>query len=117
VRKKIALGILVVAIVVGARFLFTRPVEATLVFTFGPAAPSLREVTLVFTAAKNERVVRELKLHYVSAAPSEERRQVRLLPGDYTLGARLVDDAGKERNLSRPLRIHAEGTYPIDLGN
>jgi hypothetical protein len=115
VRKKIALAILVIAIVIGARFLFTRPVDATLLLTFGPTAPSLREATLVFTAAKTDRVVRELTLRYAHGAPLEERRAVRLLPGDYTVGARLLDDTHKERSLSRTLRIDAAGTYPIDL--
>jgi hypothetical protein len=109
----VALFVVVVAVVLGARFFFKRPVDATLVMSFG-AAPSIREATLVFTSS-DERVVRELKLRFDHGAAVEERRPLRLLPGDYTVGARLLDETGKERNLTRSLSIRADGAYLLSF--
>jgi hypothetical protein len=106
--------LLVAGVLLGARLLFSRPVEATLALSFGPRAAEVRELELIVTDGK-ENVVRSLKLAFPQGAPPEERRAVRLQPGDYTLGVRIARDKGGPLTLTRPLRVGDAGSYPIDL--
>jgi len=113
-RRRIVLGILVVAIVLVARFAFVRPVDAQLELSFGASAPSVKRVALVFTDGSGH-VQRELELSYPAGAPPIDRRTVKLLPGDYTVGARLDGDGTPQRTFDRELHVRDAGTYTIDL--
>ncbi len=99
----IVIGVLLVAF----RFALQRPISVELELDYGQAAP--REANLVFT--RDEHVERELKLSYPEGAPTRDRRTVRLRPGHYTVGVRLVPD----KTLSRPLDVAEGGTYTISL--
>jgi hypothetical protein len=112
--KRIAFLALVVALVLGAKVLFQRPVDVDLQLDFGPTASALREVTLVFTD-EHERVARDLHLLYPSGAQAVEARRLSLFPGSYRVGARLRSDGGGERRLTIPLRIEGAGRYSIGL--
>jgi hypothetical protein len=114
VRKRITYLLLVVAVVVGARLLFKRPVDVELELQFGPAARALRDVVVVLTD-EHDRVARELHLLYPSGAPAIERRRMSLMPGNYTAGVRLRSDGEAERRFNRTFRIDAAGSYSLDL--
>jgi hypothetical protein len=107
-------GVLVVAIVLGAQFLFVRPVDVTLELQLGSAAAKVRKVALVFTSPDGH-VAHDLDLSYPTGAPASERRSLRLKPGDYTVGARLDLDGEPARTLSRPLHVGEAGVYPLEL--
>jgi hypothetical protein len=111
--RRLGLLILVVALVVAARLWFHHPVNATLEIAFADA-PALRQADLKFTD-EHERVVRDVRLAFPSGAAARERHSVRLVPGDYAVGARLVYAGRPERLLTRPLHVEAEGTYPVDF--
>jgi hypothetical protein len=114
--RRIGLFVLVVFVVLGARLLFQRPVEATLVLGFGKRCADLRKAELV-VSDKSGGVVRTLSLRFENGAAPEERRVVRLPPGDYTVGAHLSFASGEPITLSRSLRVAQSGSYPIDLSN
>lgn len=112
--KRLALLVLVVAVVVAAKLLFQHPVNVDLALSFGPEAPAVRSVTLVFTDS-DERVARELALRYPSGAPAEAHKRVRLTPGDYSVGIHLVVDGRAPRDFTRPLHVESAGSAPLDL--
>jgi hypothetical protein len=114
VRRRILFGVLVVAVLVGAKLLFVRPVDAQLELGYGAGAPSVRRVGLVFTDGADH-VQRELDLSYPTGAPATDRRMVRLKPGDYTVGVRIDRDGAPQRTFNRPLHLEQAGAYPIDL--
>jgi hypothetical protein len=114
VKRRVLFGVLVVAILLGARFLFVRPVDVTLELQYGSAAAKVRKVALVFTGS-DEHVARDLDLSYPTGAPQSDRRSLRIKPGDYTVGARLELDGEPARILSRPLHVGEPGVYPLEL--
>jgi len=112
--QRLALLALVVALVIGAKVLFQRPVEVDLQLDFGAQAPSLRDVTLVFTD-DHEQVARDVHLLYPNGAPASAERHLPLLPGSYRVGARLRSDGGLERHVTTTLRIEGAGRYTLGL--
>lgn len=113
-KRRVLFGVLVVAILLAARFLFVRPVDVTLELQLGSAAAKVRKVSLVFTGS-DEHVARDLDLSYPTGASASERRSLRLKPGDYTVGARIELDGEPARTLSRPLHVGEAGVYPLEL--
>jgi hypothetical protein len=113
-RRRVLFGLVVIAIVVAARFLFVRPVEARLELSFGASAPTVRAVALVFTDA-SDHVQRQLDLSYPTGAPPVDHRALKLHPGDYTVGARVDRDGAPQRTFNLPLHVAEAGTYTLDL--
>jgi hypothetical protein len=108
--------VVVVLIVLAARYAFVRPVAVELELLFGPSAGKVRAANLVFTDA-HDRVQRELELRYPTGAPSSDSRRVSLKPGEYTVGVRLTLDAAPARTSSERLRIEQAGRYRLDLSH
>jgi hypothetical protein len=105
--RRLGALIVIIVLVVAVRFAMVRPISVELELDYGQAAP--READLVFT--REDHVERELRLTYPEGAPARDRRTVRLRPGHYTVGVRLLPD----KTLSRPLDIGEAGTYTISL--
>jgi hypothetical protein len=112
--RRVGLLLLVVLAIVGARLLEHRAVDVDLRVDVGPAASSVREVTLIFTD-EHERVERDVRLLFPDGAPPVVFRRVRLHPGSYVVGARLVSQAGAPKTLSRSLHVGGAGTYSLEL--
>jgi len=107
--------VVVVALVFGARYFKSGPVEVTLALDFGARAAKVREATLVFTSPA-ETVARSVALHFPSGSAAGARHRLRLRPSSYTVGVRLALEGEPEpRTLSRRLAIGESGTYPLDL--
>lgn len=110
-RRRWVYLVLVLAVLAGARFLFRRPVDVDLSLQLGPDAGKVHAVALVITDEK-DRVARDLALAFPDGAPAEVRHRVPLLPGRYTVAARVGD-----RQLTRPLAVEQAGVYSIDVGS
>jgi len=108
-RRRWVYLVLVLAVLAGARFLFRRPVDVDLQLQLGPDAGKVKAVGLVITDER-DRVARDLALQFPDGAPTEVRRRVPLLPGRYTVAARVGD-----RQLTRPLAVEQAGVYPLEL--
>jgi hypothetical protein len=106
-RRLGALIVIIAVVAVAGRFAMVRPVSVELELDYGGAAP--READLVFT--RDDHVERELRLVYPEGAAGRDRRAIRLRPGHYTVGVRLVP----EKTLTRSLDIEREGTYTISV--
>lgn len=105
--RRLGALIVIIVIAVAARFAMVRPISVDLELDYGSSAP--READLVFS--RDDHVERELRLIYPDGAPTHDRRSVRLRPGHYDVGVRLVPN----RNLTRSLDIEREGTYTISV--
>jgi hypothetical protein len=112
--RRVLFGVLIVAILLAAKFLFVRPVTVELDLDFGPKAASVRQASLVFTDA-HDRVARDLDLKYPTGAPPHDVRQLRLQPGDYNVGVHLTFDGAPEGSLSRPLHVAEAGKVPLSV--
>src|SRR4051794_18398424 len=112
--RRVMFGVLIVAILLAAKLFFVRPTSVDLELDFGHPAAAVRAATLVFTDA-NDRVARALELSYPTGAPPHDTRQLRLKPGDYSVGVRLTLEGAPERTLSRPLHVGDAGKYPLSL--
>src|SRR3954469_19225522 len=112
--RRVLFGVIIVVLLVAAKFLFIRPVPVELELDFGATSANVRAASLVFTDA-HDRIARDLDLEYPTGAPTHESRQVRLQPGDYTVGVRLTLDGGPGRMLNRPLHVAEPGRYSVTL--
>jgi hypothetical protein len=108
-RRRLVYLMLVIAAVIGAMFLHRRPVDVDLQLQLGAKAGEVKALSLVITDDK-DRVARDVALAFPDGAPTEVRRRVPLLPGRYTVAARLGD-----RQVTRPLDVQQAGTYPLSL--
>jgi hypothetical protein len=113
-RRRLALLVVVIAIVVGARLIAHRPVDVDLSLRLGADAARVRAVDLLFSDA-DERVARDLHLAFPTGARPDEPRRVRLRDGRYTVDARLTFDGLPERRVSRPLAVDESGVHVLDL--
>src|SRR4051812_34546280 len=104
------LGLLLIPLAVGLWFLRSPISERTLAIHFGASGPSLREVDLVFQ--RDQSVVREVTLHFPHGAPADVSRGVRLPPGEYEIGVRIVRAGGDELHVTRAL--HTDDREVVD---
>jgi hypothetical protein len=99
--KRRHLALLLVAVALGV-WLHFRRVEAEhhLVLHFGAASAHLREADLHFL--HDGEIARDVTLWFPSGgAPAEIERTLRLVPGRYEVGVRLVRDDGRESHVAR----------------
>ena len=88
--------------------------NAELHFRLGEDAATVREIDLRFRAAGADAVIFEVSRRFEGGASADLYQSVRLGKGDYELGARLVFDGGRQRNLTRACRI-TDRPVEIDL--
>ena len=109
--------VLVVGVLVAARLVQKRAVDADLRVVLGAHAASARALTLVFTDARDH-VERELELRFdAGGAPAVVERRVHLHAGAYTVGARVESAGAPSRTVSRAIAVDEAGVYTLDLSN
>lgn len=113
-RRRVASLVLVLAVVVFARFGLKRQHAVDLALAFGGDAPRVREVSLVLSD-EHDQVARDLSLRYPTGAPAVEHRTIKLASGTYTLAGRVVVDHAPDRHPSRTISVDNDGTYAVDL--
>src|SRR5438445_235117 len=109
-RRRLALLLLPLAL--GLLLLRPRAASEHALHLHFPSPATLREAHLVFQ--RDSAVVRDLTLRFPEGAADDETRAIRLRPGAYEVGARLVYAGSAERHLARAL-VAGEGDLDLDF--
>lgn len=113
-RRRLALFLLLPLAALVWLFRPRVPADHLVTLRLGPAASTLRQADLHFQ--RDGSLVRDLTLHFAAGAPAELTRTVRLAPGDYEVGIRLVYEARPERHVTRSCKAGGdESGCEIDL--
>ena len=113
-RRRLASLILVLAVLVLARFGLRRQHAVDLALDFGGDAARVRQVSLVISD-EHDQVARDLSLRYPTGAPPVDHKAIKLVSGTYTVAGHILVDGAPERHPTRTLLVENDGTYSVDL--
>ena len=111
-----AIFVLLVGGLLLGRVFLRSPVETTVVFQFGAAQPTLRELVVSYARTSDGQEARHVTFRYgPDGAPAEWEHHTRLSPVDYRVTATLVFADGKRETHDRTLHLETSGRAFLDL--
>ena len=95
-RRRVALLVLVVGVAsLVAYWSRHKPVEVTVIYDLGRLAPRVTRITLSYQRSGHEK--QPVDISFPDRAPKAYRHTLRLIPGDYTISARVFLRATPDR--------------------